>query len=726
VVLCLALPGALLWRMLAGRQPRAFVQDVVFGTSLAYAVELGVYAVARAAGLPRAVALWPLLVLAASLVPRLRGRAWRPEVLRMPTSWGWAMAGLVVFTFTWVARHQWWPNPLTSAWLRHPYVDEPYQLALVAALRRDLPADLPFIDGEPLQYHWFVHADLAAASWTSGIEPLVLLQRLGPAPMIVIVLMGASLIAGQLAQSRLAAIAAPALITVLGTAQLPPSLSAVFVTDTLYLSPTTTFAQALLVGAAAASLALIRSPLARETSASTSRPAAAVAGGRDVVHSRLWFPAVMSLVALSGAKGTALPVLAGGYASVLLFTALLERRLQRAAATLLGVTLVVLLLAQRFVYGSSAHGLAWEPFAVGRALVRYAVDIPSDTAASTGVVAALTMIYLVAQLSFASGIAGLVLTPAWRTPGAQFLVGASAAAVGATFTLNSPHLNQLYFLRTVPLLLAVSSAWGLALLVGRAGRGAAVYAVGAGILGGAVTALLVRALWPQRFPVGTGPGDLLLPLLVTAAVVLAVGVALVVLGRRRPAGRWLAAPVAVAMVLGLGAPHAVDLGVEMLQQPKPAAPVLPPSAEATIGSGGVEAARWLRARSRPHDVVATNAHCRVGHVRWRFCDARMFWLAGHSERQVLVEGWAYSPRTAERAELLDGPQCCLPFWDEERIEDNDAAFERPSREVVTRLREKYGVSWLVLDRRVRGTADTLAPWAEPVFDRGDYEVYRMR
>ena len=705
----LAVPGTLLWRMLTGTSPRPFVQDVVYGTSLAYGAELGVYAVCRAADVPRGVLVWPLVVVLASLTPRLRRRAWRPPVYPQRPSWSWTMAFLVLFTFGWIARQQWWPSPLDANTLRFPYLDEPYHLSLVAALRHAMPAELPFVAGEPLRYHWFVHADLAGASWMTGIEPIVLLERLGPIPMIITVLMGASLIAGKLARSRAAALLAPALITVLGTAQLPPSFGTAFVGATLYLSPTTTYAQALLVAGVAASLPLLERGQVRG------------AGG--------WVAAIVPLLALSGAKGTALPVLAAGYAAVILFTALLHRRVHREAAALLGITVAALLLAQHYVYGSSTQGLGWSPLAVGRWLAAALGLAPAEALPGEGVTLFVVGFFVLTQLSFALGVVGLFTSPAWRSTGAQFLVGAGAAAVGATLMFGSEGVdrgvNQVYFLRTVPLLLAVTSAWGFVLLARRAPRSVARVALPSALVAGGSLAFALRS-WGEGHKADMSVFVLAVPLVCTVVVVGSVGVALLVLGRLRPRWKHLAAPVAVAMVMGLGLPFAVDLAIQTAQAPRPAAFEAPPPAAATIGAGGVPAARWLRAHSEPGDLVATNAHCRgrAGGSR-RLCDARMFWLAGYSERQVLVEGWTYSPRTPERADLFDRPICCLPFWDGRTLRDNDDAFRHPSSATVRRLRDEYGVEWLVLDRRARSRPRWLSRWAERVYSRGDYEVFRI-
>ncbi len=83
-------------------------------------------------------------------------------------------------------------TPLTWPGMASVNVDLPYHLALVGELRHHVPPATPMVAGEPLLYHWFVYAHFAAASWITGVEPLVLLFRLGMLPVLaaLVVLLG--------------------------------------------------------------------------------------------------------------------------------------------------------------------------------------------------------------------------------------------------------------------------------------------------------------------------------------------------------------------------------------------------------------------------------------------------------------------------------------------------------------------------------------------------------
>jgi hypothetical protein len=143
-----------------------------------------------------------------------------------------------------------------------------------------------------------------------------------------------------------------------------------------------------------------------------------------------------------------------------------------------------------------------------------------------------------------------------------------------------------------------------------------------------------------------------------------------------------------------------------------------------MGPGGQAAARWLRDHSDPDDLVATNVHCAYPGVR--FCDHRSAWVAGFTERQVLLEGWAYTSRTATEAEKQGVPTLLAAFWDPERKRANDWAFKWPTARREKVLRDRYGVRWLFADTRFQVDTTQLDRVADLVHRDGDYAVYRLR
>ena len=146
------------------------------------------------------------------------------------------------------------------------------------------------------------------------------------------------------------------------------------------------------------------------------------------------------------------------------------------------------------------------------------------------------------------------------------------------------------------------------------------------------------------------------------------------------------------------------------------------------GRGGATApeagaARWLRKNSKPGELVATNAHCII--QRDDLCDSRHFWIAALSERPVLVEGWSYSNH-ASRISLATGVNPSLiPYWSEEELATNDAAFTSPSAAVIERLR-RVGVRWLYADNRAGTVSPELKPFVRLRHATLDATIYEIR
>ena len=70
----LVVPGTLVWRRIWGERPRPFALDLMAGLMIGYTIELPVYLLARAVGLPALTPLWALAVIGLALVvPSQRG-----------------------------------------------------------------------------------------------------------------------------------------------------------------------------------------------------------------------------------------------------------------------------------------------------------------------------------------------------------------------------------------------------------------------------------------------------------------------------------------------------------------------------------------------------------------------------------------------------------------------------------------------------------------------------
>jgi hypothetical protein len=703
-LLGLVLPGVVLWRLLVPRAGSTLLADAVFGTTLALAVELVVYAASARLGHPEVARFWPVVPLVASVVPRWRPRIWRRGEVQ-PVWWSWSLGGFTLLALAALKQVAWDVAPLTTKGLSNPYVDIPYQLSLVSGLSRRVRTDLPFAEGEPMYYHWFAHAHVAAERHATGIEPIVLLSRLDMLIPVAVVLLGSAVLAQRLARSPLAGVVAAGVLTLGGSALMWPRLPPVFLDSFTYISPTTVFACAILVGCIAITVELLDPEL-------RPPPTAWVAAGLLVLTS-------------SGAKGSALPVLLAGWVSVFLMSLLLRRGVSWRAAGLIGMGTVVFVLAGRIIYGGSSQGTSLAPFGLGNHIAADYGILPEPTGGSPGLRATLTIVYVTIRASCVVALVGLFTPRTWRDPRAHFLVGAITGGLGAVLVLDSATSNQIYFMLVTPPLLAAATGWGLVALVRRVpARVAARVCVSFLLVGALVSAVL---LWPLR-PPGFADRDVTFaafvrqPLIVVGLLILVwLVVRLVARGSRRVAWRHAAPLACVSMVLGLGALtgplHALDTSSRV-----PAADLPSTNRGAEIGRGGITAARWLRDHSATDDVVATNSHCR--YPNRRRCDHRAFWISGYVERQILLEGWAYTSRSSEMAERTGAPVPFLPYWRPAVLRANDQAFEKPTRQRLDRLR-RHQVRWLFVDKRFPVDLASLERLADLRLETGDYAVLRL-
>lgn len=703
VALGLLLPGLALWRLLVNPRGWSLLADLAAGISLAYAVELGVYLVCAHADHPGVAWVWPVAPLAASLHPRLRSRVWRRAEQTTPLGLSWVLSGLVVYSVAQVTRTYWDGYPLDGPVSRAPYVDIPYHLSLIGALSRHVPANVPAVDGEPLYYHWFFHAEMAAARHATGIEPLVLLSRLGPLVMTAVIIVGTAVVAHRLTRSNLAAGAAAVVVCGGSTAPYVVGPAADLLAGYLFPSPTTAFAMALLVAPVLVVIEYLddRIPMPWPS----------------------WAVLAVSLGAISGAKGSLLPVVLGGLASVIAMRLLIRRRLHRRALGVFALGAFWFLLAQQLVYGGSSQGTDIKPFGFGDRLgVR--LKLAEQGHVGLGLAIALTVVYLISLAPLWAGLPGLFTRDAWRDPRAHFLVGCTVAATGAVVVFDNAGFNQVYFLRVAPPLIAVAGIWGLAVLVRRLPREVARSLAVAGIVVGLVVGWLVRELYGSS--VTTSPARLLLPPALALITCVAVGIVLGILiarGRSLPA-RWIAALlVAGAAVAVLGQPAALANVSRTVFHPAEQFDRGTTNRPDMIGRGGVASARWLRDHSDADDLVATNVHCAYPNAR--FCDHRSAWVAGFTERQILLEGWAYTSRSAEEAEKQGVATLLAAFWDPKRLRANDWAFWWPTARRVNVLHDRYGVRWMFADTRFRVEPARLDKVAKLVHREGDYAIYRL-
>jgi hypothetical protein len=674
-------PGVLVWRGLRKRSG-SLPFDLVGGATVGYAMEIGWYLIGRAAGEPY------LHVVAAGVVVALFGAV--PGLRRhfftggppVDVRWAWSVAALCLLMLWWSAVTYLGPHRLTWPGYGDPYQDMVFHQALVGELRHHLPAQMPSVAGVRLSYHWFVHAEWAAVSWSTGIEPAMLTYRLGLMPSVVLLVVAIAVLAQRILPGRWWSGPLTAALALFAVAPDPAgwSLTAVPAADipaTMWLSPTQTFGGLLFAGAV-----LILADLLRPRGP----------GG-------LWVVFVLAVAGATGAKATYAPLLLAGLGAVV-GVGLLRRRFEGRAAAAAGITLVVFGVATSTMFPGTSGGLFVDPLASLTGTLRPGWTIGHALA-----------IWALGWCAILGAAAVLVRRRGWADPMLLLCAGIGTAALAVVLLVRQMGSSQMYFLVSARpyVALLVVAALGLA-VPGRLALPAALFGLGVAGLGEAVS--------PARAPRG-GTVAILWPYALPLLAAAALGSLIWVSRRARP----FALVVAGAVLIGAVAPTAVDYGRYVLERNVTAATGSTPAGEQPpIPRGAPQAGRWLRAHTHTGDLLATNNHCRrTGAI----CDPRQFWLAAYAERRVLVEGWAFTPRAnavAGRDRLRSDR---VPYWDPARLADNDAAFLRPSGATVGLLRSRYRVTWLVVDTRRAYDRAALSRAATLRHRSGQVEIYRI-
>ncbi|MBO2452169.1 hypothetical protein J4573_34125 [Actinomadura barringtoniae] len=737
VLLGITGPGLLWWRVLWRSERRFLAEELAAGTALGYVMEVFSYIPSRALGLPLLVLVWPIGSIAAFLViPSLR-RWWRGPGPggRMPLWTAWALAALFCYVAAFSAASHFRFHGIAWPGIASPTPDIPWQLSMAGEVKHHIPATFPQVLGEPLLYHWFAYADMAATSWVTGIELQTLLVRLSPLPMLavytVLIVALARRVTGRWWTGPLAAALCfftmtPQLSALPQAAGWTDVVSSGTVLNYVWWSPTQTFG------------AMLCLPLVLVLTQVLCGQA----------RSSLWLLLCLLLAAETAAKGTFLPLLLAGLLLTVGVHGVVRRRLHRAAAASAGLTAAALCFAQLVLFRGETQGIRWAPL---HTVKRMEVAVPEairmlPLSQHTPVFAGAAAVFMlvVGWFCMCAGALGLLRE---RTrlldPMILLFAGMGAAAMAVMLVSGHPFLSQIYFLQSARPYLGILAAAGFAAVVPRATSRPALGAVRIGLplvaaaLAGVVIVCLARWWDGSVTPSGDGWDARALARL-TPYGLLGMGVLVVVvlllLARRWAVPlRGLSTALTLAVLTGIALSSVKDQVVapfeETLDQGWGATTGWPTTTGSgreahDVPAGAMRAGRWLRGHSDPSEVVAANVHCRASKAR--YCDPRHFWISAYTERRVLVEGWGYLPSANARAALYGEPQGFrVPFEDQARLAANDAAFSMPSKRALDGLRSKYGVHWLFVDERFNRPGRALGLYAVPRFRAGDCAVYEV-
>lgn len=712
----ITLPGLVLWR-LASPFRHNLVEDLAAGALVGTSVLLLVYMACAPIGLQQWAWLWAAPVLMAVVaVPSWRQRCLsRVERPLSPTAAWLTVIACALPLFSMGRYRSIAPAPYTDARSSSP--DMAFHQALAASARLDFPLQAPYVAGEQMSYHYFFHQFTAAVSWATGVDLTDLIYNIGWIPLL---LAGCALIyalTDRLAPgSNWAGPLAVAVAGIGGTVNAYPSISlpAESLINYFWGSPTQNLGGGLMV-----LLALIGVDLLRGTRGPGT-----------------WVLLLVISAAASGSKATVLPLVVCG-AGLVVFVRLCYGRFAKAALIVAAACGGLFALAVVVVFGGHSSGMAVRPWMIFAKITMYPLvsDQPPDVLDSR----ALWITGITMCLALTLGSAGLLVLPGtagrWlRDPGTVFLVGISIAGFAGMVLTDQPGNSQLYFHRTaVPVIaaLAAAGAWMLVFWFADRRSGVLVFAsLAVGVGATAAARAIVPAQPSEGQPFRKPDGDLtglVGPWLWTVGLLLA-GAVLVTAGwklakrRGRPSRLLTASFVLAGMGAGLFLP--LQAIARSIQVPEVSLPPLSDKLSRGPTATQLAAARWLRDHAAPGDLIATNAHCVVKNATG--CDSRHFWIAALTERHLLVEGWGYTNTINDQVAGTGRSANGLPFWDQQRLKDNDLAFTSPSRDNLRVLREQYGVRWLYADPSQTPVSHRLDELATLRYKAEDVLVYELR
>ncbi|WP_027341277.1 hypothetical protein [Hamadaea tsunoensis] len=422
LLLVVVVPGTLLWRLLRGGSG-LLAADVAAGTALGYALSVLVYLALRAVGLPQLAVVPTLAVLGLFAgVPGLR-RHWRGSGERTPWWWSWLLAGFVLVLVAWSGINFFrghgldWPGDST------PYPDIPFQQALAGELKNHFPGRIPFVAGEPLHYHYFFHAHLAAASWGTGIELQVLLLRLAVLPMLAALVVLVAVLAKQITGAWWAGPAA-VFLTFFAAAPFGRYSTATPLT-VLWTSPTQSFGNVVFAG-----LAYLLILMWRGTPRRTD-----------------WALFAVLTLGVAGGKATFLPMLLAALALVAVAELVARRRVGRTTLTAFLIVLALLGVAMVFIFGGSSTGLE----------INFLGSMYRPGRARLAVLAGAILAWCIAW----AGIAGLFWRRRFADRAVLLCLGLGLAGFGAVLLTTQPGASQYYFLMSARPYLALAAVAGL-------------------------------------------------------------------------------------------------------------------------------------------------------------------------------------------------------------------------------------------------------------------------
>jgi hypothetical protein len=134
-----------------------------------------------------------------------------------------------------------------------------------------------------------------------------------------------------------------------------------------------------------------------------------------------------------------------------------------------------------------------------------------------------------------------------------------------------------------------------------------------------------------------------------------------------------------------------------------------------VTRGEIEALRWARNNTSRTDVLGVNNQMAGALPSY-------FSYSAFSERRIFLEGWLYTPSSYKNYDLVLH-QNTTPFAERQKL--NRAVFENADADALRVMREKYGVSFLFVDKKNATTPINLPAGLQKRFANADAEIYQI-